>query len=252
LLQMPPVLPPREPIDKILSFDPVIQGHDNSTFLMIDVSMNIKDRDRIIVARDPDGTLRNASWDERTKMLRVYFPVPGREFTTPKMFSESAVLQAVLDRASPDDNTYEYILDRACIQFEPDDPHYISVVETTYDAIDQKRHYDYIRSTRHFGPFVFYLVRNRKMDNLLIYNLQKERIKDGTSPMITLFHLVFPECKSKPELGQSPQDSELLRRYIEYDAVKKSELELAYNAYEETVSNRQQIEDGLHKAHGIN
>jgi len=250
LLQMPPVLPARKPRNKILAFDPYIQGHDNSSFVMADITMNVKDKDRIVVVRDPDGTLREASWEERTKMNNTYFPIPGRSFTTPKMFSDPSVLKDVLERVSPDDNTYEFVLDRACLQFEPDDPLYISVVETTYDSIDQKRHYDFIRATRHYGPFVFYLIRTRKMDNLLIYNLQKERVQEGSSLMIALFHLIFPECKSRVE-SNNLNDIDSLRKYVEFDAVKKSELELAINAYEEIVHRREEIEEGLNKAHGF-
>lgn len=91
------------------------------------------------------------------------------------MFTDPEALQNVLDRASEQDNTYEFILDRACLQFEPDDPLYISTAEATYDAIDRKGHYDFLKSTRHFGPMVFYLVRVRKMDGMLIHSINQRR-----------------------------------------------------------------------------
>jgi len=43
-------------------------------------------QNRVIVARDPDGVLREASWEERQKMCQVYFPAVGREIQVPKMF----------------------------------------------------------------------------------------------------------------------------------------------------------------------
>jgi hypothetical protein len=44
LLQMPPVLRPRQPIDKVLSFDPHIQGLEKSTVIFTDITMNVSDR----------------------------------------------------------------------------------------------------------------------------------------------------------------------------------------------------------------
>ena len=40
------------------------------------------------MARDPDGILREASWEERQKMCQVYFPAFGREIHVPKMFED--------------------------------------------------------------------------------------------------------------------------------------------------------------------
>jgi len=178
-LQMPPVLRPRKDIYKELSFDPELQGVEKSTIIFTDITMNINDRDRLIVARDPDGTLRYASWAEREKMNQIYFPREGKEFMTPKMFEDSELLNQILGRASDEDNTYEFVLDRACLQFEPDDPLYVGVCETVYNTIDERRHFDYLKSTRHYGPFVFYLARTRRMDNLLFHSLTHDRLVDS-------------------------------------------------------------------------
>lgn len=132
-------------------------------------------QDRLIVARDPDGTLRHASWEERDKVNSIYYPREGKEFYTPKMFTDPDLLRSVLDRASEQDNTYEFVLDRACLQFEPDDASFISICEKTYQTIDRQQHYDFLKSTRHFGPMVFYLTRTRQMDNLLLYSIKHER-----------------------------------------------------------------------------
>lgn len=70
---------------------------------------------------------------------------------------------------------YEFILDRACIQFEPDDSEYHRVVKTTYDHVDINQKYETLRSTRHYGPLVFYLTTERTIDNLLLENLQTDR-----------------------------------------------------------------------------
>lgn len=108
-------------------------------------------------------------------MNSIYFEKEGREFLTPKMFMESELLKSVLGRASEQDNTYEFVLDRACIQFEPDHPSFISICETTYQTIDKRQHYDFLKSTRFFGPMAFYLVRTRQMDNLLMHSIRHER-----------------------------------------------------------------------------
>jgi len=44
LLQMPPVLAPREPINEELSFDPQIQGIETATLVFTDISMNVSNR----------------------------------------------------------------------------------------------------------------------------------------------------------------------------------------------------------------
>ena len=43
---------------------------------------------RVIVVREPDGTLRKASWEERDRINQIYNPVEGRQLTTPTMFQE--------------------------------------------------------------------------------------------------------------------------------------------------------------------
>lgn len=70
---------------------------------------------------------------------------------------------------------YEFILDCACVQFEPDDSEYHRVVKTTYDHVDTNQKYQRLRSTRHYGPLVFYLASEGTIDNLLLENLQTDR-----------------------------------------------------------------------------
>lgn len=45
-------------------------------------------KERFIVVREPDGTLRKATWEERDRLVQVYFPKPGRRLTPPFMFKE--------------------------------------------------------------------------------------------------------------------------------------------------------------------
>lgn len=43
-------------------------------------------QNRIIVVREPDGTLRKAKWDERNRSNHIYFTRPGHYMRVPKMF----------------------------------------------------------------------------------------------------------------------------------------------------------------------
>lgn len=45
-------------------------------------------QERFIVVREPSGTLRKASWEERDRMIQVYFPKEGRRTLTPIIFKE--------------------------------------------------------------------------------------------------------------------------------------------------------------------
>jgi small subunit ribosomal protein S22 len=257
LLQMPPVLPPRKDIKKVIGFDAYLQGldPDNSTIILTDISLNGNDRDRLVICRDPDGTLRYGNWEERSKVNNAYFPTPGRTHKIPPLFIDRNVLHEVLERASPTDNTYEFVLDRASLQFEPDDPKYIEVVEYTYASIDKKQNYDYLSSTRHYGPMVFYLVRTRQMDNLLIHYIKSERISPDAVLLVSLFHKIFAKSESSSSQSQSQEGEDpniaKIRQYIESSSIKKSELELALNWYLETEQGKRDMTEGLQRAHGM-
>ena len=69
---------------------------------------------------------------------------------------------------------YNFILDNACLQLEPDDPDYQRIVGEVYSAVDENMHYEILQSTRHFGPLCFYLTWNKCMDNLLAYFINNE------------------------------------------------------------------------------
>ena len=85
-LQMPPVVKKRSEINEVLSKDPALQGNDTAKYVFTDITYGIKNKDRLIVVREPDGTLRHANWDERSRLNQIYFPMEGREIFMPKMF----------------------------------------------------------------------------------------------------------------------------------------------------------------------
>lgn len=88
LLQMPPVVPVRRPIDRVLSRDPALQGLETSRLVFTDITFGLKDNDRLIVVREPNGDLREAEWELRDRINQVYFPKARRSITIPKMFED--------------------------------------------------------------------------------------------------------------------------------------------------------------------
>ena len=87
LLQIPPMLDERTDDNlKVLEQDPEIIGFDSARYVFTDITYGIHDRDRIIVAREPNGTLREANGSERDRMNQIYFPKNGRYLKTPVLF----------------------------------------------------------------------------------------------------------------------------------------------------------------------
>ena len=81
------------------------------------------------------------------------------------------------------------MLDRACAQFDPDDPDYIRVTRKTYNFVDENAKFASLRSTRHFGPMVLHLVLSKRMDNLLFHLINSKDI-DAAADLVRLFHEV--------------------------------------------------------------
>lgn len=81
-----------------------------------------------------------------------------------------------------------------------------------------------------------------------MYIFFNSRVSSDAVNLVSLFHLLFPESKSK---CGNVTDVEKLRKYFEVDAVKKGELELALNAHLEEEANKVELEEGLKRQHGI-
>lgn len=229
-LQMPPVVPVRKEIDHVFSKDVELQGYDTVKYLFTDISFGKTDRNRIIVVREPDGTLRKAKWDERNRCNHIYFTRSGHCMKVPKMF-QSEFLKPILERGD-----YEFILDRACVQFEPDDSEYHRVVKTTYDHVDTNQKYQSLRSTRHYGPLVFYLATEGTIDNLLLENLQTDRLEDAVW-LISLYHIIKPSCQSAAGVKYTGDDLTFIKEYIEKDSKKSSVLSLALQEYSDVYNS---------------
>ncbi|KAK6177671.1 hypothetical protein SNE40_015726 [Patella caerulea] len=229
-LQMPPFMLPRKPIHDILSKDPDLEGFDSSKYVFTDISFGVSNKERLIVVRDTDGTLRKADWDERDRVNQVYNPTTGQVYIAPKMFDDEN-LERVLN-----DDKYIYMLDRACVQFEPDNPDFIRVTHKTFEHINKNRKFDVLRSTRHFGPMTFYLTWNNKID-LLLVDMIHRGLMDDCIDVVNLYVILHPTSKTANNM-QDKQDIERVKTYCQNDAENKAELELSIQAFEDSLRGK--------------
>ncbi|KAJ3654321.1 hypothetical protein Zmor_013516 [Zophobas morio] len=237
-LQIPPVVAVRKPKDKVLSKDPALQGLDTSAFVFTDISYGVRDSERMILVRETDGTLREADWETRDRINQLYFPVAQRQIQTPKMFQDSN-LEDLLKRGE-----YNFILDRACLQFDPNDPLYQKIVSITYQCVNDNNHFNELRSTRHFGSFVFFLAWNKLIDNLLLDIIESEHIEEAKALVELYSHIHQVKYESKENLQQ-------IDEYIKNHASKKAALELAFQAYKNAAKRKGEVEEGIKRAHGL-
>ncbi|XKL61953.1 hypothetical protein PGB90_001786 [Kerria lacca] len=222
-LKMPPLIPVNKGETEILEEVPEIIGFSKSKYVFTDITYNKTDRQRHIVVREPNGVLRKALPFERHRMNEIYFPREGRSYQHPKMFQKEN-LTPLLEKGE-----YEFILDRACCQFEPDDPEFHDITFQTYQKVNENKAFEVLRSTRHFGPLVFYLCLNKNLDNLILENLETERLNDAILS-IQLYSLINPDCEFNTlNLNEDNQieyiRSEAIRRLMDVRVSIDSELQ---------------------------
>ena len=70
----------------VISQDPEILGHDTAKYMFVDSKLGVHDRDRLMVTREPSGTLRHMTEEERERLNQIYFPKPGRRIKPPVLF----------------------------------------------------------------------------------------------------------------------------------------------------------------------
>ncbi|CAK9816062.1 28S ribosomal protein S22, mitochondrial [Anthophora plagiata] len=240
-IQMPPVVKVRAE-DEIISKDIGLQGLCEQNYVFTDISFGNTNRNRLIVVRDTNGTLRHANSNERHRMNQIYFPISDREIHTPQMFS-NPYFSDLLDKEE-----FEFILDRACLQFEPDDPEYHRITKEVYSYVNKMGKFDQLRSTRHFGPLAFHLVWENEFQNLLADVIKSENITEAGA-LIRLYHKIYPEAKSnKPEFN----DLDLVAAYIELDSGNHQHtLTSVLAIYEKLQHEKEKMEQAILKAHGL-
>ncbi|XP_037533297.1 28S ribosomal protein S22, mitochondrial [Nematolebias whitei] len=198
-LQMPPVLPERKPINDVLAVDKILDGMDTAKYAFTDITYNVPHRERFIVVREPGGTLRKASWEERDRLVQVYFPKEGRKIFLPLIFKEE----------------------------------HLKVHVAAYEDLDKTNRYHLLQFTRHFGGMVWYLINARRMDGLLVNTLKKGLLQDAVS-LVSLFHMVHPHSESAQEAAsQQATGTDLLKIYAETESQMSAFIKLALQAYEE-------------------
>ncbi|XP_054884830.1 28S ribosomal protein S22, mitochondrial [Poeciliopsis prolifica] len=226
-LQMPPVLPERKPINDVLTVDKILDGMDTAKYVFTDITYNIPHRERFIVVREPDGTLRKAIWEERDRLIQVYFPKQGRKLTPHVLFKEEN-LKTVFSQ-----DRHEDVLNLCLVQFDPDSADYIRVHEATYEDLEKNGKYNLLRSTRHFGGLAWYLVNARRVDGLIVDMLRRDMLQDAIS-LVSLFYMVHPHSESAQEAAsQQATGIDLLRIYSQKETQRSGYIELALQAYEE-------------------
>lgn len=214
-LQMPPVMAADNSAPRILSKDPELVGYTKHKIMFVDIGHGYSNRNRLMSVREPDGTLRFPTHEERARLNHIFYPSEVKSIDIPKMF-EGDNLVALLKRKE-----YKYILDRACIQFEPDDPRYVEVTSRVYEFINNKGDHDMLRSTRHFGPMSLYLAYNHQADDLIVEMLSKDLVEDAAK-LVKIYYTCH-NIAHDPSLG--PIDT--LRNYAESHSNKKYNLDLA-------------------------
>jgi len=220
ILKMPPVMEERSRASKVLEKDEQLIGFDTANYVFTDISFGISDRSRIIVVRQPDGTLRTSNWDEQDRLNQTYFPRDGRRHYIPAMF-ETVNLKEILGPSK-----YEYVLDRNCLQFEPDHPIYIRTCQTVYEHINEHRHFDTLHSTRHYGPMVFNLCWNKQLDDLLAHLIWNDRL-DEAADAIKVYSKVHPESKTSALDQSNVSHEDLVRSFAKNESLKAGKVNVA-------------------------
>ncbi|NWI88185.1 RT22 protein, partial [Pitta sordida] len=229
-LVMPPVLDEREPIDDVLAEDKFLEGTETTKYIFTDLTYSTPHRERFIVVREPTGVLRKATWEERDRMIQIFFPKEGRRVIPPVLFKDEH-LGNVFQQ-----DRHEDLLNMCIAQFEPDSPDYIRVHHRTYDDIDKHGKFDLLRSTRHFGGMVWYLVNRRRTDGLLVDMINRDLLEDATS-LVTLYHMLHPECQSAKEAREGNlQGLDLIKVFVKTESQREGYIQLALQAYEEAMA----------------
>lgn len=269
LLQMPPVVDVMHENPKILSKDAALKGFSDTKMVFTDISFGLKDSKRTIVERLPDGTLQEVMYATRKRLNQIYFPLKGRYVRTPKMF-EAGNLQKILEAKD-----YEFVLDRACVQFEPYEKEYHEITASVYTHVNETKAFDLLRSTRHFGPLCFFLAWHRLVDDLLLDMIKRDYLRNGVE-LIALYaslhegvpvkaenfeqlrkHVLSTEApmfesedKSLEELQLDEKYLTAIEQFAGENCTKKVQLNLAIAAYREMAHERQQLAEGIRKMHG--
>jgi small subunit ribosomal protein S22 len=146
----------------------------------------------------------------------------------------------VLDRED-----YEFILDRACVQYNPDNAEYHRITQKTYDEVNNKQKYDKLRSTRHYGSMIFYLAWSKNLNNLLFENIETGKIEDGALA-IKLYYILNP----RENISLKNDYIEIIADFIKNETNNNMKLLNALNKYKKILSEQNILQGNVDHIHG--
>lgn len=207
LLQMPPIVKVQDDQTRIISKDSGLDGFSDSSVVITDISFDVKDTKRTVLIRHSDGTLETAPQSVRKRVNQIYFPRDDRKISDPKMFTPD-YLQRVLD-----EHQYEFILDRACIQFEPYEQEYHEITSKTYQHINSSKRFNDLRSTRHFGTMTFFLAWHKMIDDLLLDCIKRGYLRNAVEIIFLHYklHAVSEEIAVEKCLNDFPDTGDVVQ-----------------------------------------
>lgn len=273
---MPPIMLQLDDKLKTISEDPALAGFSTSKFVFTDVTYGMKNSDRFIVIRYPDGSLKQAPFDVRKRIYQTYFPVEGRKFEEPAKFSDEN-LKSLMELQH-----FEFILDSCCLQYEPFEPRYHQITSQVYNAINEHDSFHLLRSTRHFGPMAFHLAWHKNIDNLLQDMIRRDFLRNAVELISLMYKLnAIPDdtsilksfnyageaekqikstlktliSQSQPDIKQIEKSSEdlkldevcfeFIQNYAKNHSPKKGQLERTLQTYKERHNELKSIAEGV-------
>ncbi|CAC5403955.1 MRPS22 [Mytilus coruscus] len=135
------------------------------------------------------------------------------------------------------EKNYIYILERACIQFEPDSPDFIRVCNRVYNHVAETQTFDALRSTRFFGPMTFYFTWNNRIESLLSDMIQNDLLEDAID-LIELYQIIHPDVKMLESINMVTMEIDNVEQSEEaMKQLKKNKLMNGYCIKRETDEN---------------
>ncbi|KAL5273900.1 MRPS22 family protein [Megaselia abdita] len=217
VLQMPPVVKIREESPKLISKDTALAAFSDTKYVITDITYGLKYSQRKVVVRNTDGTLEYASDDIAKRMKQTYIPDKGRKVRKPKIFQDEKLFAQALEQGS-----FKFILDRLCIQYEPFEKEYHELSSKVYSEVDEKKAFDSLRSTRHFGPLVFFLAWHKKIDNLLCDLIERDLLRNAVDlvALMSKLHNIEVDQSILGQLGTETNPSNRLLKQLQ-DSIEK-------------------------------
>lgn len=287
LLAIPPIVSIENDNIQILSKDPRLQGHSDAKYVFCDTTFGVKDQDRTVLIRHPNGVLETSDQLTKRRVIETYFPMKGRRIIPPRMFFGEH-LQRVLDEGK-----YLFVLNRATIQFDPYEKDYHRITSLTYQHIDANGAFDCLRSTRHFGAMAFFLAWHKLIDKLVIDCIERDYLRNAVEAICLMYNInkipydiyILDQLKRFPKrddeyfyrkiidskeneidfelakvVGKTEDDlkcDEICLNFLdEYckspNVTKTNEIKATLQTYRERAEEKRRLLQGLHKAHGIN